>query len=487
MPWLNLSGRQEADPAASAANATKPNTIPHAVPQAPRAMRPSYVDRLLTVSKDCSENGEIGHLLSEFSAEELAAIASDWAFAAREDQLPPEPEDPDEPWRVWVILGGRGAGKTRAGAEWVRAMALGIEPYADAPAHRIALIGETLSDVRRVMIEGISGILSVHGEDERPHFEASKLQLTWPNGAVAQMFSAENPDSLRGPQFAAAWCDELAKWRQPETAWDMLQFGLRLGNNPQVAVTTTPRPIPLLKKLLADGATVLTRASTEDNARNLSPGFIAEMKRRYAGTALGRQELMGEIVDDVAGSLWRREWIAERRVISAPDLAHVVVAVDPPVTATASSDACGIVVAGVAANGHGYVLADRTVQGREPHAWARAVIAAYHEFLADRVVAEVNQGGDLVVTVLRQIDAAVAVRKVHATRGKWLRAEPIAALYAEGRISHVGAFDVLEEQMCLFGIDGIPSGASPDRLDALVWAMTDLMLAPKAQPSVRTL
>lgn len=430
MPWLNASGRLAENPAASADPATKPSSTPLSTPAILRAMRPSYVDRLLTVSKDCSENGEIDDLLSELPTHELAAIAHDWAFAAREDQLPPEPDDPDQPWRVWVILGGRGAGKTRAGAEWVRALALGIEPYAGEPAQRIALIGETLNDVRRVMIEGISGLLSVHGDGERPHFEASKLQLTWPNGTVAQMFSAENPDSLRGPQFSAAWCDELAKWRQPETTWDMLQFGLRLGANPQVAVTTTPRPIPLLKKLLADGATVLTRASTQDNARNLSPGFIAEMKRRYDGTALGRQELMGEIVDDVAGSLWRREWIAERRVISAPDLTHIVVAVDPPVTATADSDACGIVVAGVAANGHGYVLADRTVQGREPHAWARAVIAAYQEFMADRVVAEVNQGGDLVVTVLRQIDAAVSVRKVHATRGKWLRAEPIAALYA---------------------------------------------------------
>ncbi len=450
-------------------------------------MRSDYARRLWNVLRDSTLIGEINDLLSQESAEQLHAIATEWQVWARDDQLPPEPDDPDHPWRVWVILGGRGAGKTRAGAEWIRAMALGLKPFATEPARRIALVGETINDVRRVMIEGVSGLLSVHEDHERPHFEASKQQLTWANGTVAQMFSAENPDSLRGPQFAAAWCDELAKWRTPQTTWDMLQFGLRLGANPQVAVTTTPRPIPLLKALLADAATVLTRASTIANADNLSPGFIAEMTRRYEGTALGRQELLGEIIDDVSGSLWRREWIANHRVVSKPDLAHVVVAVDPPVTSTAASDACGIVVAGVSEAGHAYVIADRTVQGREPHAWARAVIATYHEFLADRVVAEVNQGGDLVVSVLRQIDPAVAVRKVHATRGKWLRAEPIAALYAEGRISHVGAFDVLEDQMCLFGTGGLPSSRSPDRLDALVWALTDLMLTPKLRPSVRQL
>lgn len=456
-----------------------------------RSMRSASATRLRNALRDSTLSGNARLDLSKLDGiippEHFALVLDDWQAWARDDQLPPEPDDPEHPWRVWVILGGRGAGKTRAGAEWVRAMALGLEPFATEPASRIALIGETLNDVRRVMIEGVSGLLSVHRDDERPHFEVSKLQLTWPNGTVAQMFSAENPDSLRGPQFAAAWCDELAKWRTPETTWDMLQFGLRLGTNPQVAVTTTPRPIPLLKKLIDDAATVLTRTSTMDNEKNLSPGFISEMARRYAGTALGRQELLGEIIDDISGSLWRREWIANHRVVSKPDLAHVVVAVDPPVTSTAASDACGIVVAGISETGHGYVIADRTVQGREPHAWARAVIATYREFLADRVVAEVNQGGDLVVSVLRQIDSAVAVRKVHATRGKWLRAEPIAALYAEGRVSHVGTYDVLEDQMCAFGTGGLPSGRSPDRLDALVWALTDLMLAPKLRPSVRTL
>lgn len=253
-----------------------------------------------------TQNEDARAILNELPANDLEFITRDWQVWARDEQLPPEPEDPEAPWRVWVILGGRGAGKTRAGAEWVRAMALGEHPFAREPAHRIALVGETLNDVRRVMVEGISGLLSVHADGERPHFESSKLQLTWPNGSVAQMFSAENPDSLRGPQFAAAWCDELAKWRTPEIAWDMLQFALRLGPNPQVAVTTTPRPISLLKALLDDSATVLTRTATSANAENLSPGFMAEMTRRYAGTALGRQELFGEIIEDCAGALWRR-------------------------------------------------------------------------------------------------------------------------------------------------------------------------------------
>jgi phage terminase large subunit-like protein len=430
-----------------------------------------------------------GTLAADLAALDEAALQyllGDWLLWARDDQLPPQVSEAQAPWRVWVILGGRGAGKTRAGAEWVRAKALGIAPIASEPVDRIALVGETLVDVRRVMVEGVSGLLSVHGPGERPEFEASKMQLVWPNGTIAQMFSAEQADSLRGPQFGAAWCDELAKWRSAEQAWDMLQFGLRTGDNPQVAVTTTPRPIPLLKALLADASTVVTRAATEANAVHLAPAFLSEMKRRYGGSALGRQELMGEIVDDTSGSLWRRNWIEEARVPSCPELRSIVVAVDPPVTATASSDACGIVVAGIGADGRAYIAADRTIQGRTPDVWAGAVIAAYREFLADRVVAEVNQGGDLVVSILKQIDTNVAVRKVRATRGKWLRAEPVASLYAEGRVAHVGCFEMLEDQMCAFGADGLARGRSPDRVDALVWALTDLMLDAPASPRVRT-
>jgi len=430
--------------------------------------------------------GRLSADLARLDAETLSFILADWHVWARDDQLPPERAEAGRDWRVWLILGGRGAGKTRAGAEWVRAKALGIPPLGTEPARRIALVGETFADVRRVMIDGVSGLLAIHAEGERPTLEISKAQLVWPNGAIAQMFSAEEPDSLRGPQFDAAWCDELAKWRRPEETWDMLQFGLRLGASPQIAVTTTPRPLPLLKSIMTDAASVVTRAATVANAAHLAPSFIAEMERRYAGTALGRQELLGEIVDEQSGSLWRRDWIEQARVATCPELTSLVVAVDPPVTATANSDACGIIVAGLGADGRAYVAADRSLQGRAPHVWARAAVRAYHDFMADRVVAEVNQGGDLVIAILRQIDEAVAVRTVRATRGKWLRAEPVAALYAEGRVAHVGVHATLEEQMLAFGADGLSHGRSPDRVDALVWALTDLMI-DRAAPAIRQL
>jgi phage terminase large subunit-like protein len=430
---------------------------------------------------------DLAELGVELGSAHLAEILAHWPLWARADQLAPATTASGEAWRVWLILGGRGAGKTRAGAEWVSAKALGRSLTGAPAALRIALVGETMGDVRRVMVEGVSGLLSVHSARQRPHFEPSKGQLIWPSGAIAQMFSAEDPDSLRGPQFDAAWCDEIAKWRHPEHTWNMLQFALRLGAHPQMVVTTTPRSTPFLKKLIADEGTVVTRAATADNADNLAPTFVSEITRRYAGTALGRQELLGELVDDTSGALWRRDWIEAHRVASAPELVNVVVAVDPPVTSTALSDACGIVVAGIGPDGRAYVIADRTLQGREPQVWARAAIAAYRDFLADRVVAEVNQGGDLVVTVLRQIDPNVAVRTVRATRGKWLRAEPVAALYAEGRVAHVGAFDALEDQMCVFGADGLAKGRSPDRLDALVWALTDLMVGASGRPGIRRL
>jgi phage terminase large subunit-like protein len=441
--------------------------------------------RLSSALSASSAAGKLREDLSELNPEQLKLILAHWPLWARPDQLPPAATSGGESWRVWLILGGRGAGKTRAGAEWVRTKAL-ARAAADAPGvRRIALVGETFADVRRVMIEGQSGLLAVHHASERPRFEPSKGQMIWPSGAIAQVFSAEDPDSLRGPQFDAAWCDEVAKWRHPQRTWDMLQFALRLGEHPQMVATTTPRSTPFLKKLIADAGTVVTRAATADNADNLAPSFVAEMTRRYHGTALGRQELLGELVDDTSGALWRRDWIDTQRVTTAPELSAIVVAVDPPVTATAASDACGIVVAGLGPDGRAYVVADRTLQGREPQVWARAVIAAYGDFLADRVVAEVNQGGDLVVTVLKQIDASVAVRTVRATRGKWLRAEPVAALYAEGRVAHVGRFEALEDQMCAFGADGLAKGRSPDRLDALVWALTDLMVDAGPRPAVR--
>ncbi|MEL6373428.1 MAG: terminase family protein [Pseudomonadota bacterium] len=416
---------------------------------------------------------------------DIARLIYDWPLWARAAQMPPTLEG----WRTWVILGGRGAGKTRAGAEWVRAQALGLSPLAAAPARRIALVGETIAQVRAVMIEGVSGLLDVHPAHERPVFEASKQQLVWPNGSIAQMFSAEQPEALRGPQFAAAWCDELAKWRQAQATWDMLQFGMRLGQAPRVVVTTTPRATALLKDLMGDARTAVTRARTAENAANLAPWFMDEIMRRYGGTALGRQELDGEIVEERGTGLWQRRWIDDARLEEAPALRRIVVAVDPPVSAHAGSDACGIVVAGKGADARFYVLADRTLQGREPLAWARAVVAAYRDFAADKVVAEVNQGGDLVVAVLRQVDEALPVATVRATRGKAVRAEPVAALYAEGRVVHAGRFEALEDQMCTFGMDGRSGdGArSPDRVDALVWALTELSQTNVSRPHVRML
>lgn len=443
-------------------------------------MRSAAARRLRHAFKDCSRTDELATVVAGLSEDDLSFLLGDWQIWARDDQLPPALTAQGAAWRVWVILGGRGAGKTRAGAEWVRAQAMGLAPIAAQPAQRIALVGETIGDVRRVMVEGVSGLLSVHNEHDRPRFEASKGQIVWPNGTVAEIFSAECPDGLRGPQFNAAWCDELCKWRNAEETWDMLQFALRLGDAPQAVVTTTPRPLPLLKSIMEDVATVVTRARTADNADNLAPSFVAEMQRRYQGSLLGRQELDGEIIENFAGGLWRRDWIEDQRIAEAPDLKSIIVAVDPPVTATAHSDACGIVVAGRGEDGRVYVIDDRTLQGREPNVWARAVCAAYCDYNADRVVAEVNQGGDLVVTVLKQIDAVMPVRTVRATRGKWLRAEPVAALYAEGRVVHVGRFCELEEQLCAFGIDGRVGGRSPDRLDALVWAVTDLLIDPLA-------
>jgi phage terminase large subunit-like protein len=418
------------------------------------------------------------------------ALARDLVFAwqlwARDDQLPPLHTIHEKPWRTWLLLGGRGSGKTRAGSEWVRAVALGLWP-GEASASRIALVGPTQQHVRSVMIEGVSGLMSVHPAAERPVLEISKSQLVWPNGTIAQFFSAEDPEGLRGPQFDAAWCDELGRWKRGHRAWDMLQFGLRLGALPRQVVTTTPRAGPLLKRIMADEATAITRARTADNAANLAPAFIAEVTRMYAGTALGRQELDGEVVTERPDSLWQRKWMVEARTRIAPELIRIVVAVDPPVTATDNADTCGIVVAGLGPDNRAYVLADRSLQGRDPATWARAVIAAFRDFSADRIVAEANQGGDLVVNVIRQVDANAPVKKVHASRGKFARAEPISALYAENRVVHVGEFPALENQMCDFGPEGLSEGRSPDRVDALVWALTELMLTITRDPVIRRL
>ncbi|PTW57666.1 phage terminase large subunit-like protein [Breoghania corrubedonensis] len=421
-------------------------------------------------------------MLASLERSEIERLAHDFALFARPDQTPPAGN-----WTTWLVMGGRGAGKTRTGAEWVRGMALGLSPYACEPVGRIALVGETQGDVRDVMVEGVSGLLSVHPAGQRPQWQPSRRRLEWANGAVAQGFSAEDPEALRGPQFAAAWCDELAKWRNAEETWDMLQFGLRLGERPRQVATTTPRPIALMKRLLADPLTAVSRAATRDNATNLAPGFLEAIVGRYAGTRLGRQELDGELIEDRVDALWRREAIEEARATAAPRMGRIVVAIDPPASSGKGADACGLVVAGLGADGHAYVLADGTMEEVRPVRWGRAAIALYHRHAADCLIAEVNQGGEMVTAVLSGIDASVPVKPVRATRGKWLRAEPVAALYEQGRVHHVGAFSKLEDEMCDFGLDGLSSGRSPDRLDALVWALTALMLSESGEPKVRAM
>ena len=458
----------------------QPKTV---TPQAPSAIStPSLRDAL----RDCATTQQLSALTEGFTHKHYDLLLKDWRIWGRLDQLPPLTAPNGGPWATWAIIGGRGAGKTRAGAEWVRGLALGLKGFADRPVKRIALIGETAADVREVMIEGVSGILSVHGRGERPRWEPSRRRLTWKTGAVAQGFSAEEPESLRGPQFAAAWCDELAKWRRGEEVYDMLQFALRLGTWPRQLITTTPRPIALLKRILADPATVVSRAGTKKNASNLAPEFLARISERYAGTRLGRQELDGEIVEEAQGALWSRGQLEALRVTAAPALRRIVIAVDPAAASHRRADACGIVGAGIDGAGMLYVLADATLAAAKPHAWASAAVALYHKLEADALVAEVNQGGEMVASVIAQVDAGVPVKSVRATRGKYLRAAPVAQLYEQGKVRHVGAFAALEDELCAFGPAGLAGGRSPDRLDALVWALTELALQPaRAEPRMR--
>ena len=391
---------------------------------------------------------------------DLDALRTDWRIVGRPNQ-----QAPAGAWSTWLLLAGRGFGKTRTGAEWVRQQIAGGKS-------RIALVAPTAADARDVVVEGESGLLAVcRRAGQEPLYEPSKRRITWPSGAMATTYSADEPDRLRGPQHDAAWCDELAAWRYPE-AWDMLRFGLRLGDDPRTVVTTTPRPVALLRDLMADANTITTRGSTYDNASNLSPGFVAAIRARYEGTRLGRQELNAELLDDVPGALWTRAMLDDARVPTAPTLRRVVVAIDPAVTSGKDSDETGIVVAGVDEDGRAYVIADLSAR-TSPDAWARIAVRAYHLHGADRIVAEANNGGDLVETLIRTVDRNVAYRAVRASRGKVARAEPVAALYEQGRVRHVGVFAHLEDQMTTYVGD---ASSSPDRLDALVWAMTDLML-----------
>ncbi|WP_371420575.1 DNA-packaging protein [Tardiphaga sp.] len=411
-----------------------------------------------------------------------------WDVFAHTHQVPPDLAPNGAPWLTWLMIGGRGAGKTRAGAEWVRAQALGQAPLAMEAAGRIALVGETEHEVREVMIEGVSGLLNVHPHRERPVWIPSRKRLEWSNGAVGQVFSAEDPESLRGPQFSCAWSDEMGKWRYAEATFDMLQFGLRLGSQPRQMITTTPRPTALLKRLISEPTTATTRAATVVNAFNLAPTFLQSVMGRYAGTRLGRQELDGEIIEDRPDALWSRALLEQCRVREAPPLQRIVVAVDPPVSSGKRADACGIVAAGIAEDGVVYVTADDTVSSVTPTAWANKAIALWRRLEADALVVEVNQGGEMVRSVIKEVDDTVPVTPVRALRGKWLRAEPVATLYEQGRVKHAGSFAALEDEMCDFASSGLSSGRSPDRLDAMVWAVASLALVPRGSgPRIRML
>ncbi|MFC0203519.1 DNA-packaging protein [Novosphingobium soli] len=415
-----------------------------------------------------------------FNEKEQEELLTHWKLWARPEQLPP-PGD----WRTWLVMAGRGFGKTRAGAEWVRAVA-----EAD-PAARIALVGATLPEARAVMVEGDSGVLGVSPERSRPQFEPSLRRVTWPNGAQAMLYSALEPETLRGPQHSHAWCDEVAKWdnaaARATRSWDNLLLGLRLGEKPRVVATTTPRAVPLVQRLLAEpaGDLAVTRGRTEDNCAHLPARFLSDIRRSFGTSLLARQELDGELIADIEGALWTRGLLEACRADSIPELARIVVAVDPP--ASAGGDACGIVVAGTGVDGMAHVLADASVEKAGPERWARAVAATAEAWNADRVVAEANQGGAMVASVLRAARLSLPLRLVHASRGKVARAEPVAALYEAGRVRHAGTFPALEDELCGMIAGGTYQGPgrSPDRADALVWALTELMLGRAAEPKIR--
>lgn len=379
---------------------------------------------------------------------------------ARTEQVPTE----DKSWLVWLYLAGRGAGKTRTAAEWLAWQA------SSNPRTRWAIAAPTYSDVRDTCAEGVSGIIQILKEyGTLKDYNRSIGEIFLTNGSRIKLFSGEEPDRFRGPQFHGGWFDELAAFKYPD-AWDQYQFGLRLGEYPQTIVTTTPRPTKLIKDLISREGVRVVRGSTFDNADNLAASALAELRLRYENTRLGRQELYGEILDNVEGALWTRELIEAARVRECPPLVRVVVAIDPAVTSNVNSDLTGIVAAGLTADGHYYVLSDKSLRAT-PDTWARQAVNLYHEYKADKIVAETNNGGDMVIMTLQQVDRSVATQKVTATRGKQLRAEPISALYEQGRVHHVGYFPELEEQMC----EWTPlSNESPDRLDALVWALTEL-------------
>jgi phage terminase large subunit-like protein len=423
--------------------------------------------------------------LSGLKLDDTDYLEYSWPFWGRPSQLPPEGD-----WHIWLLLGGRGLGKTRTGAEWIRSIMCGPTPLAPGLCRHVALVGETAADVRKVMVgsglaesEG-AGILQVHPAAFRPVYNPSNKRLTWPNGAIATLYNATQPEELRGPSHGAAWADELCKWTYLQDTWDNLEFGLRLGTNPRIVITTTPKPIKELKQIMADPTTVVTRGSTYENIGNLPKKFIDRMASKYEGTRLGRQELHAEILDDAPGALWKRSLIEEARIKFAdlPELTRIVVAIDPSATSGEDADEAGVICAALGRNGHLYVLEDASKQmapvSNDPDApgWANVAIEIYRRRKADRVVAEVNNGGEMVEATLRMVDPRVSYRAVHASRGKVIRAEPVAALYEQKRVHHVGMFAALEDQMTAFttDFDRKEMGYSPDRVDALVWAITEL-------------
>ena len=409
-----------------------------------------------------SRNSLIDKFLEELREKGIARSGAAWRDIARPAQLPP-PGD----WSTWIFEGGRGAGKTRTGAEFI------LEEVAAGRTERIHLVAPTVADYRDVMVEGPAGILTVASNSSRPEWLPSRRRLDFPNGTVALCFSADEPDRLRGPQCGTGWLDEICAWKYPAAAFDMFMFGLRMGKSPRVLITTTPRPIKLLREIKALPSTVLTKSTTYENRDNLAESFFSQIITKYEGTRLGRQEILGEVLEDNPGALWNLTQIDNLRVTEPPELSRIVVAIDPAITSNPDSDETGIIIAARGRDKHGYVLGDWS-QISSPDTWARAAIRAFHQFKADRIVAEVNQGGDMVETIIRTVDRNVPYRAVHASRGKSTRAEPIAALYEQGRIHHIGTHAGLEDQMIQW--DPVASKDSPDRVDALVWSLTDLML-----------
>lgn len=416
-------------------------------------------------------------VIRRLSDAEATALPYDWRFWARPNQLlpgTPRASIARNDWRIWLALAGRGWGKTRVGGETVR-------EWVNGGARRIHLVGPTASDVRNVMVTGESGLMHCFPPDQQPRYEPSKHLITFHTGAVAETFSADEPERLRGPQCSHFWADELAAWRFLRDSWDNLMFGWRIGD-PRGFISTTPKPVSVLKEIIADPATVTTRASSYENRSNLAPAFFDTIIKKYEGTRLGRQELLAELLEDVPGALWTQQRIDAARIkqrdVQWDKIIRIVVAIDPAVTSRPDSDETGIIVAGLTISGHVLVFDDLSCQ-ESPLGWASIAVTAYRSKRADRIVGEVNNGGDLVESNIRAVAPDVAFRAVRASRGKAVRAEPVAALYEQGRVHHVGFFALLEQQMT--GWSPQSGDRSPDRMDALVWAVTELVIDPEAQ------